>query len=200
MTEPRVLYRDDDLLCLVKPAGMPAQADPTGDPSLSDWASELVGRKLDPIHRLDRPVGGLTVFGLHPESVQDLSRQFAERTARKVYRGLCQGQLPAREGRLEHFLIKQNGRAHVRKGPPAKLAQLDYRVLEDGLVELEPRTGRFHQIRAQLAASGCPLLGDTRYGAKKPRKDRSIALWATRLELRHPRTGEPLTFEALPPW
>lgn len=149
-------------------------------------------------------MGGLTVLGLNQESVRHLSRQFAERTARKLYRGLVSGCPPERKGILVHFLVKQNGKAHLRKGPPARRAELDYLVLEERegatLLELEPRTGRFHQIRAQLGAIGCPLLGDTRYGARKPRKDRSIALWATRLELRHPRTGEPLTFEALPPW
>lgn len=194
---PRVLWRDEHLLFVLKPPGMPAQGDPSGDPSLVDW----VGGH-DPVHRLDRPVGGVTVFGLTPESVRSLSRQFAERTARKFYRGVATSCPDPPEGTLIHYLAKDARGARIRKGPPAKRAELAYRLLRqlDGLalLELDPRTGRYHQIRAQLGAIGCPLVGDVRYGARKALKDRSIALWAYRLEVRHPVSGQEIAVECAP--
>lgn len=202
-----MLWQDQQLAFVLKPPGMPSQPDPTGDSSLVDWISERVGRPLAPIHRLDRPVGGVVVFGLQPPAVRELNAQFASRAARKSYLGVVRGRLPQTEGLLEHYLVKQGGKARVRPGPPAQRAELAYRVLQEQpeltLLELEPRTGRFHQIRAQLAAIGLPLLGDARYGARKPLKDRSIALWAHRLELVHPTSGEALVVERAPvgePW
>ncbi len=196
-----MLHQDEQLLFVLKPPGMPAQPDPSCDTSLVDWVSELVGRKVDPIHRLDRPVGGVMVFGLTPSAVRNLSRQFVERVVRKTYLGVVRGKPPRTSGTLEHYLLKQGGQARVRKGPPAQRAVLRYRVKATAdnltLLELEPETGRFHQIRAQLGAIGLPLLGDARYGARKPLKDRSIALYAYRLQL------EQLTVESAPegpPW
>lgn len=197
-----ILWRDEQLVFVLKPAGVPSQPDPSGDFSLVDWISEQVGRKLAPIHRLDRPVGGVVVFGLQPGAVRSLGSQFAERSVRKTYLGVVRGLVEPSEGVWEHFLIKQGGKARVRSGPPAQPAGLDYRVLQSceglTLLELEPRTGRFHQIRAQLGAVGLPLLGDARYGARKPLKDRSIALWAHRLEVSHPVTGERLAVQRAP--
>lgn len=206
MSEPRILWQDERVLFLLKPAGLASQGDRDGQPSLLDWLARQ-GHRCDPVHRLDRPVGGVMVFGLDPESVRRLSRQFANREVRKTYLAITRPAPDPPEGELRHRLSHDRRRNLARVSPDGRPAELVYRTLARveplALLEIVPRTGRPHQIRAQLAAIGCPILGDARYGARKPLNDRSIALFASSLGLRHPFGGQELEVHcspAGPPW
>ncbi|GMU55556.1 MAG: RNA pseudouridine synthase [Candidatus Xenobia bacterium] len=204
--EPRILWQDERLLFLLKPAGVASQADRDGQPSLLDWLARQ-GHRCDPVHRLDRPVGGIMVFGLDPESVRRLSRQFANREVQKTYLAVTRPAPEPSEGELRHLLAHDRRRNLARVSPSGRPGELTYRTIRTAgplaLLEVVPHTGRPHQIRAQLAAIGCPILGDTRYGARKPLNDRSIALFASRLRLRHPFSGQELEARCTPegsPW
>lgn len=212
----RVVHCDNHLLVVDKPAGAPTVPDASGDASLFDEAREWVrvefekpGRAfLAVVHRLDRPVSGLVVFGRTSKAASRLSDAFRRHAVEKTYLGLVERAPAEREGRVEEWLFKDAKRVRVSpvpEGTPgAKLAVTEYRWLRGGdrghVLELSPRTGRSHQLRRAVLALGCgPLLGDLKYGAKAPLADRSIALHAARLEFEHPTRGESLTFEASPP-
>jgi 23S rRNA pseudouridine1911/1915/1917 synthase len=162
---------------------------------------------LGVVHRIDRPVSGVVVFARTSKSAARLSAQIAGREARKVYWGVGRGRPAAelgRAGEIAQWLIKDAARNRVRvaagPGAGAREARTRWRILKTGggltLYELVPETGRPHQLRLAAAALGTPLCGDLRYGDREPLADRSIALHARSLELRHPTRGEPLRFEA----
>jgi 23S rRNA pseudouridine1911/1915/1917 synthase len=216
-----VLFEDNHLLAMVKPAGMLTQPDRTGDVSLLDLAKRYLkvtyGKPgevyLGLVHRLDRPVGGVIVFARTSKAARRLSEQFRGRTARKIYWALVEGAPDPPEGELVHRLIGSGTmmRAAPPDTPEGQEARLAYRTLERArgasLVEVELITGRKHQIRAQLAAIGCPVVGDIKYGAKRltpgRREERTIVgairLFARSLVFSHPVTGRDVTVEAKPP-
>ena len=209
-----VLYQDSHLLAVVKPAGMPVQADPSGDPALLDiakqWLKVTLGRPgnvyLGLVHRLDRPVAGVVLFARTSKAAARLSKQFRERAPVKVYRAVVEGVPEPRAGELVHFLRKEKSlKATVfkRETPDAKEARLAYEVIETlngaSVVEVTLGTGRFHQIRAQLATIGHPILGDVKYRASGALPGRAIALYAHSLSVRHPVNKKEMTFVAPPP-
>jgi len=216
-TPLHVIYEDNHLLAVAKPAGLLVQGDRTGDVTLLAVAKAYLKQKyakpgqvfLALVHRLDRPVSGVVLFARTSKAAGRLSRQFRERTVGKRYLAVVQGVPPA--GRTELIAhLAGSGDAHgvtraARESfPDSRTARLVYtvtaRAAEHALLAVEPMTGRRHQIRAQLALIGYPVLGDVKYGAAGPLTDRSIALHASRLEVAHPITAEPLVLEAsLPP-
>ncbi len=211
MAALQVLHTDNHLLVVYKPGGVPVQADASGDPDLltmgKAWIAEQFAKPgavyLGLVHRLDRPARGVVVFGRTSKAAARLSEQFRERGVEKVYRVVVCGQPRAATGTLTHWLESgENGTRVVPQGR-GKLSTLDYRVLDRRggltLCEIDLHTGRKHQIRAQLAAIGCPVLGDLRYGAPAPLPDRCIALLAARLTLDHPTTKARLQFRAPEP-
>jgi 23S rRNA pseudouridine1911/1915/1917 synthase len=178
---------------------MPAQPDPSGDLDLLTWAHQQVGPPLHLVHRIDRPVGGLMVVARHARSAAQWSRRFREGQVSKAYLAITSPPVYPPFGELRHYLKKdpRRHRAQVfyRPMPGAQLAFLRYQTLQvvadQSLVLVELGTGRFHQIRAQLAELGSPLLGDLKYGASSPPIDpRAIALWAWKLD----------RWTAPPPW
>lgn len=204
MAESQICYEDEVLLALNKPPGMPAQPDPTGDFSLLAWAEARTGQTMHPVHRLDRPVSGLMLLARTPAAMTLAQQQFRDGSVRKEYVAVVAGAPPQPEGTLVHFLT-QNPRtyrayAHVEERPGAVRAELRYRLMGQGerytFLLVQPLTGRHHQIRAQLAAIGCPIRGDVRYGARRANADRSIHLHAWRLTLEHPMTKQSITLEA----
>jgi len=211
-----VLHCDNHLLVVTKPACVPTVPDESGDPSLLELAKEWVKRELEKpgavflgvVHRLDRPVSGVVVFGRTSKGAARLVEQFRERGVEKVYHGVVRGAPPAAEGVLEHWLRKDERANRVfveeRETRGARLARTGYRVLErrggHSLLELRPHTGRPHQLRVACASMGLPLLGDLKYGAPEPLPDRSIALHASSLRLVHPTTREELRFVSEAPW
>ncbi len=170
---------------------MPAQADATGDLDVLRWAEQTLQKPLHLVHRLDRPVGGIMLLASTPKSAAQWSRRFREGRVRKSYLAITQPPVYPPFGELRHYLRKEGrhpkAKVFYKPTPGADLAVLRYQSLavkgEQSLVQVEPQTGRFHQIRAQLSALGSPIVGDVKYGYPPPAPDvRSIALWAWKLE------------------
>ncbi|MFN7325918.1 MAG: RluA family pseudouridine synthase [Chitinophagales bacterium] len=202
MMQPAILYEDNHLLVLNKPAGWLVQGDKTGDFTLTDWGKAYLKEKyqkpgavfLHPVHRIDRPVSGAVLFARTDKALSRLMRSFKQREVQKTYIALSLFSPVSKEGRLLHWLEKQEKNNKVRvfhfAYPTAKESILDYQVLgESGLLtilEVHPITGRPHQIRAQLAAVGCPIIGDLKYGAHQPLEDASIGLHCRSMAFQHP--------------
>lgn len=195
-----VLYDDNHLLGVVKPAGMPTQAGRPGEPCLLEVAREWVRERyhkpgnvyLGLVHRLDRPVAGVMIFARTSKAASRLSQQIRARTVTKIYRALVSGRPAASEGLLVHHVeVRPDGRAVLHDGPAPdrKEARLRYRVLRAGatsLLEVRLETGRKHQIRMQLSRHGHPIVGDDRYGSTVPFTAGAIGLVAWRLVVVHP--------------
>lgn len=208
-----VLHHDNHLLVVNKPAGVPAVPDESGDPSLLEEARAWVKAEyrkpgdvfLGVVHRLDRPVSGALVFARTSKAARRLAEAWRTRQVRKIYWGIVEGRCARPEGELEQYLAKDERRNRVAVAQPGegRLARTRWRVLQEleagALLELEPLTGRPHQLRVACAALGCPLLGDLKYGARAPLPDRSIALHARALELPHPTRAERVAVQAPPP-
>ncbi len=207
-----VLYEDNHLLVVVKPANLPTQADSIGDQDLLTLLKNYIGNKYQKpgnvymglVHRLDRPVGGVMVFARTSKAAARLSDAFANHTQDRQYFAILQGEL--REKRtLEDELLKDGKTgmvSAVKPGTPgAKHAKLDTApiAVREGLTltRVQLYTGRSHQIRVQHAHAGHPLWGDARYGGGKP--GQQIALWAVKLAFKHPTKDEFLTFTYAPP-
>ncbi len=215
MSSLEILYVDNHLLVVNKPACLPIVPDDSGDESLLDQAKAWIKREyskpgavfLGVVHRLDRPVSGVVLFGRTSKAASRLSAQFRDRATSKTYWGVVQGKPEPSRGELEQWLLKDSERNRVgvveAERGAAKLANTSYRVLRSRgartLLELTPHTGRSHQLRVACATLGTPLLGDLKYGAEEPLADRSIALHARRLQVRHPTLSEDLVLEAEPP-
>lgn len=211
-----ILYEDNHLLVVVKPPGWLSQADGSSAPDVLEAARAYIGEKyhkpgnvyLGLVHRLDRPVGGVMVLARTSKAAARLSAAIREHRMEKTYLAVACGTPP--EGELVHHLVKDaqtnTSRVAVPGAPGAKRAALSLKVLETrgglSLCQIGLLTGRSHQIRVQLAASGAPLWGDRRYNpASAP--GQSVALWAWHLVLPHPVGGRMMTFSAPPkgaPW
>jgi 23S rRNA pseudouridine1911/1915/1917 synthase len=200
----RLLYADEHLVAVDKPAGVPAQATLTTDRgTLPLLVSALIGDEVTLVHRLDRETSGVTVLARSEEATFALAEAFRRGGPEKTYLALCARPPSPPDGRLEAAIGRDPRRAGLRQvSPGGDAAATRYRTLATGwaaLVEAHPETGRTHQIRVHLAHLGAPLLGDPRYGG--PRMVGSVSvprvmLHARRLELAHPVTGAPLAFEA----
>ena len=209
-----VLYEDNHLLCVEKPANLPVQADSSLDRDLLSILRDYIGRRYEKpgrvylglVHRLDRPVGGAMVFARTSKAAARLSAQFAAHTVQKRYYAVLQGELRA-ETRLENLLVSDERTGMTREARPgeagAKKAALVSTPLlvRDGLTLADVRleTGRRHQIRVQHLLAGLPLWGDARYGGDVLAKGHNLALWAYELRFYHPTTKMPMVFVAAPP-
>jgi 23S rRNA pseudouridine1911/1915/1917 synthase len=209
---PEVLFQDKHLLVLNKPPGMPVQPDPTGDDALLDWANQHANKTMHLAHRIDRPVSGVVLLAATAEAMTHLTDQFRQQLVDKVYLALVQAPPPAESGNLLHYIGKsKTGNKSILypdAQPGTAKAELHYRLVSQTqrywLLEIIPVSGRHHQIRAQLAAMGCPIRGDVKYGARRGNPDRSIQLHAWKIAFEHPLTGERLNITAklpdLPIW
>jgi 23S rRNA pseudouridine1911/1915/1917 synthase len=201
----RLLFADEDLVAVDKPAGVPAQPTLTTDQgTLPALVSALVGAPVTLVHRLDRDTSGVTVFALSKRAAAALAEAFRTGGPEKTYLALTARPPRPPEGRLEAALGKDPARPGLRRvAPSGDPAATRYRTLAEGpggaLVEARPETGRTHQIRVHLAHLGAPLLGDARYGGPRRVGEREVArvmLHAARLEIAHPVTGAPMSFAA----
>lgn len=162
---------------------------------------------LGVVHRLDRPTSGIVVFARTSKALVRLNKLFSERETTKTYWAITMKAPETTSKKLEHFLKrnpKQNkSYAHIKEVPESKKAVLTYNLLKKldryFLLEIDLETGRHHQIRAQLAAIGCPIKGDLKYGFDRSNKDGSIHLHARSLTFIHPVKKEKLTLLASPP-
>ncbi len=217
----RVLYEDNHLLVVDKPAGLLVQGDRSGDVTLLDAGRSYLKEKyakpgniyLGLVHRLDRNVSGVVLLARTSKAAGRLSAQFREKTVTKTYLAVTEGSPPEPVGQLSAWLSARGDARGVTRArwtafDGGKESLLRYRVLagEPGrsLVEVVPVTGRRHQIRAQMALCGCPLVGDVKYGAAERLPRRRIALHAWKLAIRHPVGGKEMEFTADPggdwPW
>ena len=209
-----VLYEDNHLLVVNKPAGLATMGVAADKPSLLTVAKEYIKTRynkpgnvyLGILSRLDAPVTGVVLLARTSKAARRLTEQFRTRAVEKVYWALVEGLVKPPEGQLVNWVApdKRHRRMHI-VGPTmdgAQEARLGYRRLASAdkasLVEVILETGRKHQIRLQLAERGFPILGDRKYGSVRP-WPKGIALHARRLTVTHPTTGEELTFEATPP-
>ncbi len=198
----RVVYEDNHIIVVYKESGEIVQGDKTGDIPLSDIVKDYIKEKyqkpgnvfLGVVHRLDRPVSGLVVFARTSKALSRLNEMFRTGDVHKTYWAITKEQPAELEGRLEHWLVrneKQNkSYAYTREKPGAKKAILEYKVIgrtdNYNLLEVRLLTGRHHQIRCQLAAMGCPIKGDLKYGARRSNPDGSISLLSRRVQFVHP--------------
>lgn len=216
-----ILYEDEALLVCVKPQGVPTQADKSNDADVLNYFKSYIYDKeeleeepyLAVVHRLDRPVGGILVLAKTQQAAAALSDQVQDGTMIKYYQAILTGELNSESGTLEDYLLK-DGKTNTTRVVPkgtkgAKKGILDYEVLdvletEEGILSyvlIQLRTGRHHQIRVQMANQGAGIWGDTKYNPrfqKVKRRYQQIGLYATRLELEHPVTGEHLVFKNEP--
>lgn len=206
----KVLYEDNHIITVIKPAGVLSQGDGSDSPDILTILKAYIKEKYEKpgevylglVHRLDRPVSGVMVFARTSKAASRLSEQIRQRKVDKIYRCVVDGVLEG-EGRLENYIYKDEARNMVAvtdtEKPGFKASYLDYKALssKDGmtLVEVKLGTGRSHQIRAQMAHSGYPLIGDQKYG-KKDIRTKDIALEAYKLSFEHPVKREFITFEA----
>lgn len=199
-----VLYKNNQLIAFNKPAAIGVQPDKTEDKSLLDFAEIYCKSKLQTIHRLDRPASGVVLFAKNKKALAHLNQQFKDRKIEKTYLAVVKGVPKESTGHLIHYLYKNAAKsksiASLTENPGSKKAELHYKLIDKidrySLLEVKLITGRFHQIRSQLAAIDCQIKGDVKYGFKRGNKDRSIHLHAWKLGFEHPVSGEKVVLEA----
>lgn len=211
-----VVYEDNHIIVVNKDSGEIVQGDKTGDTPLSDIVKEYIRQKyskpgnvfLGVVHRLDRPVSGLVVFAKTSKALTRLNEMFRTNSVHKTYWAITRNTPPQPSGRLEQWIVrneKQNkSYVYNREVPNSKKAILEYCTIGTSdnytLIEVRLMTGRHHQIRCQLAAMGCPIKGDLKYGARRSNPDGSISLMSRHVEFVHPVSKETISLSApLPP-
>lgn len=211
-----VIYEDNHIIVVEKPAGVPTQADISGDVDMYTLVGEYIREKYNKpgnvfvgiVHRLDRPVGGIMVFARTSKGASRLSEQIRNRSFKKTYKAMVYGLLEKKKGTLENYLLKDESKNKsfvVPNGTKnSKLAILEYEVISENkadntsVVKVELHTGRHHQIRLQFANIGHPLIGDSKYGKDKGASD--IRLWSYQLRFKHPTRDEEMEFKLEPKW
>ena len=208
-----VVYEDNHIIIVNKTASEIVQGDKTGDTPLSETVKQYLKEKyhkpgnvfIGVVHRLDRPVSGLVVFAKTSKALARLNNMFRNNEVKKTYWAIVKD-IPMQqpEGELIHYLTrneKQNkSYASNNEKPGSKKAILHYRLIGKSknyfLLEIDLKTGRHHQIRCQLAKTGCPIKGDLKYGSPRSNPDGSICLHARRVCFTHPVSGEQIEVEA----
>jgi 23S rRNA pseudouridine1911/1915/1917 synthase len=210
-----VLYEDNHLLIVSKASGILVQGDATGDIPLVELCKTYIKEKynkpgevfLGVVHRLDRPVSGVVVLARTSKALERMNALFRERETKKIYWAIVSKSPAKPEGTLIHWLSKDERRnkatAYSSERPDTLRAELHFAVKATShnncLVEVNPITGRPHQIRVQLASMGCVIRGDLKYGDKEANEDGSICLHARQLEFIHPVKKEKMIVKATIP-
>ncbi|MRR20582.1 RluA family pseudouridine synthase [bacterium] len=209
---PAILYEDNHIIIVNKRSSDLVQGDGTGDEPLDDIVRSYIKEKynkpgdvfLGVVHRLDRPVSGCVVYARTSKALSRLSELFRTREVRKTYWAIVSERPPSEEGSLSNYLKKNETQnksyVYATEVKGSKLAELSYRVLARSekyyLIEVDLQTGRHHQIRAQLAAAGCPIRGDLKYGSKRSNEGGGISLHSRRVSFVHPVKNEKISVEA----
>ena len=208
-----VLYEDNHIIAVNKTCNEIVQGDKTGDTPLSEIVKAYIKAQynkpgevfLGVTHRLDRPTSGVVLFARTSKALTRLNEMFkSHEQIKKTYWAIVQGAPKVPEARLENWLIRNEAQNKSYIARPnannAKLAVLSYKTLVRGenytLLEVHLQTGRHHQIRCQLAAIGCPVKGDLKYGAKRSNPDGGICLHARQIEFIHPVSKQPICITA----
>lgn len=199
-----VIFNDHHYLLANKPPAVPVQEDQSGDASLHRLLQAYCKQDLYLIHRIDRPVSGAVLFAKTTEAQQSLVKQIESGDFKKTYLAIVPKSEIANEGSMEDHLVHDTryhkSRIAEKDAIAGKKAVLDYKIIESldryQLMEIKTRSGRFHQIRSQLAARGIPIFGDVKYGARRGNPDRSIGLHAWKIEWLHHSQKTKMTFQA----
>lgn len=211
-----VLYEDNHIIAVNKTCNEIVQGDKTGDTPLSETVKAFIKDKynkpgevfLGVTHRLDRPTSGVVLFARTSKALTRLNEMFkSHEQIKKTYWAIVQGAPKVPEARLENWLVRNEAqnKSYIAKpgAKEAKQAILSYKTLVKGehytLLEVNLETGRHHQIRCQLAAIGCPIKGDLKYGAKRSNPDGGICLHARKIEFIHPVKKENICITASVP-
>lgn len=199
---PEVLYEDNHLIALNKKSSDLSQGDATGDLSLDVRVKQYLAAKYDKpgdvflgvVHRLDRPVSGVILYARTSKALSRMNEMFRQSLVKKTYLAIVGECPPEDEGVLIHYLRKneKQNKSYVfdREVAGSRKAVLTYRIAGRSrryyLLEIGLHSGRHHQIRAQLAAIGCPVKGDLKYGYRRANENGGISLFARKLEFIHP--------------
>ena len=211
----QILHEDNHIIVVNKRVGDIVQGDKTGDKPLSEVVKEYIKEKyqkpgevfLGVVHRLDRPTSGIVVFARTSKALTRLNELFANRETQKTYWAVVKNKPEKDHDALVHYLKRNEknntSKAHLKEVPESKKANLDYKIIKTldnyFALEINLHTGRHHQIRAQLAAIGCPIKGDLKYGFDRSNPDGGIHLHARKLVFIHPVSKETLEIIAPTP-
>ena len=209
----QILHEDNHIIVINKRIGDIVQGDKTGDKPLSEVVKEYIKEKynkpgevfLGVVHRLDRPTTGIVVFARTSKALTRLNELFSNRETQKTYWAIVKKKPEKEQDTLIHFLKRNEknntSKAHIKEVAESKKASLDYKIIKTldnyFALEINLHTGRHHQIRAQLAAIGCPIKGDLKYGFDRSNLDGGIDLHARKLVFIHPVSKE--VFEIIAP-
>jgi 23S rRNA pseudouridine1911/1915/1917 synthase len=210
-----VIHEDNHIIAVNKSVGELVHGDETGDSTLSDAVKEYIKIRykkpgdvfLGVIHRLDRPVSGVVIFARTSKALTRMNELMKAKQIHKKYYAIVQTRPEPLANTITHHILKDEEknvvRAYSRHRAGAKEATLTYDTKGEldakVLLEVNPLTGRSHQIRAQLSKIGCPIVGDLKYGADYPLSDKSIALHCKEMSFVHPVNGESIVITAEPP-
>lgn len=214
----KVLYEDNHLIAVNKPAGWLVQGDDTGDTPLSEYVKAYIKKRykkpgdvfIGVIHRLDRPVSGVVIFARTSKGLSRMNELFREQKIKKEYLAITKERPDPIEGSLQHYLLKDPAKNRTKaydklgnRTKKAKLSKLEYRLVAQVsghcLLNINPLTGRPHQIRVQLSTIGCPIKGDFKYGFQSSNHDGSIFLHCKSMSFIHPVKKEPIKIKARVP-
>lgn len=207
-----ILFEDNHLLIVNKKAGLPVQNDKSGDASLLDLAREYVRNKyhkpgnvfIGLPHRIDRPVSGVVILCKTSKSLSRIAQAFKSKKIIKTYLAIVTDRPVPSEGNLIHWISKnsKNNKVTVyrQEHEGALRSELSYKIVGDNagyyLLQVNPLTGRPHQIRAQLSKINCPIAGDVKYGAPEINREQNIGLHSASVNLNHPVSQLPLLITA----
>ena len=210
----KVIYEDNHIIVVEKPANIPSQGDKTGDLDMLTIIKAYLKEKynkpgnvyLGLVHRLDRPVGGVMVFAKTSKAAARLSEQVREKVFKKKYLVIVNGKFEEKKGTLKDYLLKNerlNKSRVVEEGTKnSKYAELDYEVLKYdkeqnlSLLKINLHTGRHHQIRVQLSSRDHSIYGDAKYNGRG--SARQLYLWAYELTIQNVISKEEMTFTSIP--
>jgi 23S rRNA pseudouridine1911/1915/1917 synthase len=215
MNQLEVLYEDNHIIAINKKPSDIVQGDKTGDIPLSEFVKEYIKEKYNKpgevfvgtVHRIDRPVSGVVLFAKTSKALARLNQLFQTKEIKKTYWAVVKNKPTKSRGNLVHYLKKNEAKniskAFEKETQGSLRSELDYELIATSdtyfLLEINPHTGRHHQIRVQLSAMGSPIKGDVKYGFNRGNKDASIHLHARKIEFIHPVKKEKVTIMAAPP-
>ncbi len=213
-----VIYEDNHLIAINKPAGALVQGDDTGDRPISDEVKFYIKHRyakpgdvfLGLIHRIDRPVSGVLIFARTSKALTRMNELFRNKEMDKEYLAISQERPQPMEGKIKNYIWNnpEKGRVSIlpkigRRTKDAKLAETDYKLIGEieghHLIQVFPKSGRKHQIRAHMAHIDCIIIGDMRYGKRKPTDDKSVGLHCRSMSFIHPIKKERVRIVAEPP-
>lgn len=210
-----VLYEDNHIIAVNKRSSDIVQGDKTGDTPLSEFVKQYIKEKYNKpgdvfvgtVHRIDRPVSGIVLFAKTSKALARLNQMFQTKEIQKTYWAIVKNRPPQNKGNLVHYLKKNEAKnmskAYIKETTGALRSELNYEIIASSdtyfLLEINPLTGRHHQIRVQLSTMGSPIKGDLKYGFDRSNKDASIHLHARKIEFMHPVKKEPVVITAPAP-